>query len=121
MLVVNKRLTTDYELKTQNRTLRKVIKVPGIVINAHQPRFLFQPGFLHNSANYLIMPTFKRMAATIRSDENLTARLRAKQTRKSGNLESDFHVSKRSQLDCVLSRGCRGKDEIVSDKGHKMN
>jgi hypothetical protein len=43
-LVVNKRLTSAYELKNRDGTTRKVISVPGIIASDYSPRFIYQRG-----------------------------------------------------------------------------
>jgi hypothetical protein len=42
-LVVNKRLTSTHELKNDDGSTRRVISVPGIILDAYT-RYLFQPG-----------------------------------------------------------------------------
>jgi hypothetical protein len=43
-LVVNKRLTSAYELNNRDLTTRKVISVPGIIASDYSPRFIYQRG-----------------------------------------------------------------------------
>ena len=43
-LVVNKRLTSVYELKNRDGTTRKVLSVPGIIVSDYSPRFIYQRG-----------------------------------------------------------------------------
>ena len=43
-LVVNKRLTSAYELKNRDGTTRKIISVPGIIMSNYSPRFIYQLG-----------------------------------------------------------------------------
>jgi hypothetical protein len=50
ILAVNKRLTSAYELKNRDGTTRKVLSVPGIIINAYPPRFIFLRG------SYMVQP-----------------------------------------------------------------
>jgi hypothetical protein len=44
VLVVNKRLTSTYELKNRDGSIRKIISVPGIIVSDYPPRFIYQRG-----------------------------------------------------------------------------
>jgi plastocyanin len=50
-LVINKRLASTYELKNADGTTGKVISVPGIIVMAYPPKYIYiQPG------SYITLP-----------------------------------------------------------------
>jgi hypothetical protein len=49
-LVINKRLTSSYELKNADGTTGKVISVPGVIVMAYSPRYIYLSG------SYITLP-----------------------------------------------------------------